>query len=164
MPCYDEKFHPQANMELWWNNTCVFLGNEQQVSRNHYVPTEHKKAIHWTTYRFQERDAADGTSFAPSDPSRSTRQFPSSETEHGTINTGTKMHQHDQKKKNLPQDYRHHLCVPSPSNRRQLRDTRRSCWLQHQQNEVYSSRWSGWPFSERGERISNHMSQHPSAD
>ena len=77
-------------MELWRNNTSGFLGNEQQVFRNHYVPTEHKKAIHWTTYRFQEEDAADGTSFAPSDPGRITRQFFSSETEHGTINAGTK--------------------------------------------------------------------------
>ena len=100
MLCYDEEFHPQANMEQRWNNTSVLLGNDQQVSRNQ---------IHWITYRFQEEDAADGTSFAPSDPSRSTRQFPSSETEHSTINTGTKMQQHDQKRKTLPQDYRHHL-------------------------------------------------------
>ena len=40
MPCYDEGIHPQTKMELWWNNTSVLLGNEQQVSRNHYVPTE----------------------------------------------------------------------------------------------------------------------------
>ena len=46
-------------------------------------------AIYGTTYRFQEEDAADGTSFAPSDPSRSTRQFSSSETQYSTINTGT---------------------------------------------------------------------------
>ena len=42
-----------------------------------------------TTYRFQEEDAVDGTSFAPFGPCRSTRQFPSSETQHGKINTGT---------------------------------------------------------------------------
>ena len=38
----------------------------------------HQK-MYGTPYRFQEEDAADGTSFAPSDPGRSTRQFPSSE-------------------------------------------------------------------------------------
>ena len=70
------------------------------------------------------------------------------------------MHQHDQKRKT----YRHHLCVPSPSNSRQSRATRRWCWLQHQQDKAYSIRWSGWPFSEQGERTSNHASQHPSAD
>ena len=42
-----------------------------------------------TTYRFQEEDGADGTSFAPFGPCKSTRQFPSSETQHSTINTGT---------------------------------------------------------------------------
>ena len=40
MPFYDEDFHPQANMEQWWNNTSVFPGNDQHVSRNHYVPPE----------------------------------------------------------------------------------------------------------------------------
>ena len=30
-----------------------------------------------------------------------------------TINAGTKMHQHNQKKKTLPQDYRRHLCASS---------------------------------------------------
>ena len=74
------------------------------------------------------------------------------------------MHQHNQKRKTLPQDYRHHLCVPSASNRRQSRATRRWFWLQHQQDEEYSSRWSRWPSSERGERTSNHVSQHPLAD
>ena len=48
-----------------------------------------ERTIHGTTYRFQEEDAAGGTSFAPSGPSKSTRQFPSSETKHRTINTGT---------------------------------------------------------------------------
>ena len=40
MPCHDEEIHPQASTELWWNNTSVFLENEQQASRSHYVPTE----------------------------------------------------------------------------------------------------------------------------
>ena len=113
-------------MELWWSNTSVFLGNEHQVSRNHYVPTETQgKTIYGTTYRFQEEDAADGTSLVPSNLSKSIRQFPSSETKCSTKNTGTKVHQHDQKGKTLPQGYRHHLCAPSPSNRRRSMATRR---------------------------------------
>ena len=71
-----------------------------------------------TTYIFQEEDAADGTSFELSDPGRSTRQFPSEKSQ-GTINAGTKVHQHDQKMKTLPQDYPRRHCVPSLSNRRQ---------------------------------------------
>ena len=53
--------------------------------------------MHGNTYRFQEEDAADGTSFEPADPGRSTRQFPSSETKQRIINAGTKVHQRDQK-------------------------------------------------------------------
>ena len=53
-------------------------------------PREQKESNIWDFYRFQEEDAAGGTSFAPSDPSRRTRQFPFSETKHSTINTGTK--------------------------------------------------------------------------
>ena len=114
--------------------------------------------MYGTTYRFQEEDAADGNSFEPSDPGRSTRQFPSSEKSQGTINAGTKMQKHDQKRKTLPQNYRHHLYVPCPSNRR------RSMLA------TTSIRWgilkslAGWPFSERGERTSNHASQHLLAD
>ena len=48
-----------------------------------------KTTNYGTTYRFQEEDAADGTSFAPFRPCKSTRQFPSSETQHRTINTST---------------------------------------------------------------------------
>ena len=126
-------------------------------------PRKHK-TIYGTTYRFQEEDAADGTSFAPSGPSRSTRQLLSSKLKHSTKNAGTKVHQHDQKRKTLPQNYRHPLCALSPSHRRRLRPTRRRCWLQHQQDEAYSNLWSRWSFSERGERTSNHVSQHSSAD
>ena len=43
-------------------------------------PWKLKEQMYGTTYRFQEEDAADGSSFAPSDQGRSTRQFPSSET------------------------------------------------------------------------------------
>ena len=49
-----------------------------KFSRNHYVATETEGTNVRITYRFEEEDAEDGTSFAPSDPSRSTRQFPSS--------------------------------------------------------------------------------------
>ena len=48
-----------------------------------------KTTIHGTSYRFQEEDAADVTSFAPFGPCKNTRQFLSSETEHSTINVGT---------------------------------------------------------------------------
>ena len=120
--------------------------------------------MYGTTYRFQEKDAADGISFEPSDPSRSTRQFPSSEKSQGTTNAGTKVRQHDQKRKTLPQDDRQYLCVPSPSNRRLSRATRRWCWLQHQQDEAYLSRSSGGPCWERGERTSNCTSQLVLAD
>ena len=74
------------------------------------------------------------------------------------------VHQNGQKRDTLPQGYCHRLCVLSPSIRRRSRATRRWCWLQHQQDEPYSSLWSGWPFSEQGERTSNRMSQQPSAD
>ena len=52
-------------------------------------PLKTQEATYGTTNRCQEEDAADGTSFAPFGPCRSTRQFPSSETEHSAINTGT---------------------------------------------------------------------------
>ena len=81
---------------------CSGEGEKQQVPPNHYVPLKTKEAlVYGTTYRFQEEDAADGTSFAPSGPDRSTRQFPSSETKCSIINTGTKVHQHDQKEGEL---------------------------------------------------------------
>ena len=81
--------------------------------------------MYGTTYRFQEADASDGTSFEPSDPGRSTRQFPSSEKLHGTINAATKVHQHDRKRKTLPQDHRHRLCVSAPSKKRRSMANRR---------------------------------------
>ena len=52
-------------------------------------PPLEEKQIHGYTYRFQEGDATDGTSCEPSGPCRSTRQFPSYETQQGTIKTGT---------------------------------------------------------------------------
>ena len=48
--------------------------------------------MYGTTYRFQEEDAADGTSFEPSDPGRSIRQNPPSETKQSRINAGAKVH------------------------------------------------------------------------
>ena len=58
-----------------------------QGGPNDPTPLEEKQ-IHGPTHRFQEGDATDGTSCAPSGPCRSTRQFPSSETQHGTIKSG----------------------------------------------------------------------------
>ena len=76
-------------------------GNTNKFSRNHYVPPGKETTIHGSTYRFQEGDAADGNSFVPFGPCRSNRQFPSSETQHGIINTGTGAHQHEQKEEDL---------------------------------------------------------------
>ena len=45
---------------------------------NQYVLMETQQKMYGTTYRFREEVAADETSSAPSDPGRSTRQFPSS--------------------------------------------------------------------------------------
>ena len=56
-----------------------------------------------------------------------------------TINSGTKMDLHDRKRKTLPQDYRRHLCAPSPSNRRRSMATHRLCWLQRPQDEAHPS-------------------------
>ena len=53
-------------------------------------PIKTQETINYgTTYKLQEEDAGDGTSFAPFCPCKSTRQFPSSETQHSTIITGT---------------------------------------------------------------------------
>ena len=52
------------------------------------TPPWKRNKIPATTYRFQEEDAADGTSCALFGPCKNTRRFPSSETEHSTINAG----------------------------------------------------------------------------
>ena len=78
MFCYDAEFHTKTNMEPSWNNTSVFLGNDQQTFPEPLRAYVNSVKMYGTTYRFQEEEAADGTSFAPSDPSRSTRQFPHS--------------------------------------------------------------------------------------
>ena len=62
-------------------------------------PPWKRNQMHGTTHRFQEGDAADGTSCVPSGPCRSTRQFPSSKTKHGRIKSGTEQHRCDQARK-----------------------------------------------------------------
>ena len=88
-----------------WNHCGAVLvesqGKTNKFSRNHFVSPGKETTIHGTTYRFQEGDAADGISFVPFGPCRSTRHFPSSETQHGIINTGTGVHLHDQKEEDL---------------------------------------------------------------
>ena len=93
-------------MESWWSGTSVFMGRTGKLPRNHYVPPSAlKTTIYGTTYRFQEEDAADGTSFAPFGPYKSTRQLPSSETQHSTINAGTESAPtRPKKRETLPQD------------------------------------------------------------
>ena len=89
-------------------------------------PLKTQETSYGTTYRFQEGDAADGTSFVPFRPCKKTRQFPSSETEDSTINEGMRKCTNTTKKRmTLPQDYPHHLSVPSPSSRRQSGAKRR---------------------------------------
>ena len=79
MFCYDDEIHPKTNMDPSLNNTGVFLGNdEENVSATTTCPWKLSRVMYETTYRFQEENAADGTSSAPFDPSRSTRQFHSS--------------------------------------------------------------------------------------
>ena len=95
-------------------------GGTSTPSRNHDAPPPEERQIHGPTYRVQEEDATDGTSCAPFGPCESTRQSPSSETQHGTIKMGTETAlTRPNKMKTLPQDYPRRLCVPSPSNRRQ---------------------------------------------
>ena len=71
-----------------WNHGGPVLvcpqGTTSKFPRNHNVPPA--KHIYGTSYRSQEGDAADGTSFVPFGPCRSTRQFLPSETKHSTIN------------------------------------------------------------------------------
>ena len=59
-------------------------------------PPLEEKQIHGPTHRFQEGDATDGTSCVPSGPCKITRQFPSFETQHGTIKSGTEQRRFDQ--------------------------------------------------------------------
>ena len=116
------KTHPKANME-----SVVPRGGLANFPGTTLYPLKTQETkIYGTTYRFQEGDAADGTSFAPFGPCKSTRQFPSSEIQHSTINTGTEnASTRPKKRKALPQDYCHRLSVPSPSNKRLSRAKRR---------------------------------------
>ena len=116
MLCYDAEIHQKANMEPSWNNTSVFLGNNEQILLEPLRAHGNSAQVYGTTYGLQEESARDGTLVAPSDPSKSTLQFRSSK-HHRAKNAGSKMHQHDPRRKTLPQDYRRHLCVPFPSNR-----------------------------------------------
>ena len=91
-PCLTTMY--KATQKQTWNHGGPLLVCPQRrtskFSRNQFAPPENTKTtIHGTTYRFQEEDAADGTSFAPFGPCKNTPQFLSSETEHSTINAGT---------------------------------------------------------------------------
>ena len=76
MPCYDADIHPKKNMETSCKNTSVFLGSDKQTLLEPILSHRNSAQMYGTTYRLQEQSAADGTSLAPSDPGRSTRQFP----------------------------------------------------------------------------------------
>ena len=78
-------------MESWWSGTNVIPGGTSELSRNHDAPprSHGEETNYGPTYRVQEEDATDGTSCVPFGPCESTRQSPSSETQHGTIKMGT---------------------------------------------------------------------------
>ena len=80
MICYDEEIHPKTNMEPRWNNTGEFLGTDEQSFPKPLCAHRNSAKNAWTTHKFQEEEAADGTSSAPLDPNRSNRQFPFSKT------------------------------------------------------------------------------------
>ena len=70
MFCNHEETRRKINIEPSWKNTSVFLGNDE-----HFSPeplSAQGNSAEECTYRFQEEDAAEGTSSAPSDPDRST--------------------------------------------------------------------------------------------
>ena len=79
-------------MESPWSNTRVFPegGPARLPGATMPPPPWKRNKMHGTTYRFQEGGAADGTSFVPFGPCRSTRQFLSSEAKHSTVNMGIK--------------------------------------------------------------------------
>ena len=65
-------------------------GRTSNFSGTTVYPLKHKKQqIMELLTDFKKKMKADGNSFAPIGPCKSTRQFPSSETQHSTINTGT---------------------------------------------------------------------------
>ena len=125
MSCYDAKIHPKAKVEPSWSNTSVFLGNDQQIFAEPLgahgnsgkecvgLLRDFKKKMQQTELHSPYLTKVEVPVYS----------FLLNITD--TINPGTEMHQHDQKRKTLPQDYRSHLCVPSPSNRRRLMATHR---------------------------------------
>ena len=95
--CYRQGDIDGANQSLTTMSTSP-PENKREISMEHnprvprgdqMTPPMEEKQCHGPTHRFQEGDATDGTSCVPSDPCRSTCQFPSSETQHGTIKSGT---------------------------------------------------------------------------
>ena len=89
LPC---TFHPKTKrgISMEQHQSVPRGGGDQHVFPEPRRPPPWKRnKMHGTTYRFQEGDAADGTSFVPFGPCRSTRQFPSSKTKHSTMNAGT---------------------------------------------------------------------------
>ena len=82
----------KSTREERWNFGGTILVCSKEINNKFPEPLRAqgntRETIYGTTYRFQEEDAADGTSFAPSDQGRRTRHFLSSKTKHSTINTG----------------------------------------------------------------------------
>ena len=123
--CYDAELYPKANMEPSWNNTSVFLGIDekifQETLRAHGnlatecigLFTDFKKKMQPTEIHSRHLIKVEvPVHFLLLNIT-------------DTIYAGTEMHHHDQKRKTLQHDYRCHLCVPSPSNRRRSMATHR---------------------------------------
>ena len=72
-----QKSTRERNIEPSWNNTSMFLGKTSKFLWNNYMPMETQKKNVWDFLQIS-RKRCNGTSFTPSGPGRSTRQFPSS--------------------------------------------------------------------------------------
>ena len=125
VPCYDADVQPKTGMGPLLNNTSMYLGNDEEIfpepRRAHEnspkecmgLLTDLKKKIQQTELHLRHSVQLE----VP------VHSFLLNITY--TINSGTKMLQHDQKRKTLQQGCRRHLCVPSPSNRRRSIATHR---------------------------------------
>ena len=103
--------------------------------RNHYVPIETQRRMHGLLTDFKKK--MQQTELHPRHLIQiqvSVNYLLLNVTD--TINVGTIMHSHDQKRKTLAQDYLRHLCVSSLSNRRRSMATHRWWWHTHR-----STRW-----------------------
>ena len=55
MLCYDAKIHPKANMEPPWNDTSVFLGNDEQIFPEPLSTHETQQKNVWDYFQISRR-------------------------------------------------------------------------------------------------------------